>query len=299
MFLGPGARRAFVHDPENGEWGLEAYDGEGIAEQACDADAQNRQCERVVTQKEPEYSRRVQFDNRDQGYRTYGTKAQSKPAPKEDSESKKTSWGRSLMLWGKFSIAIMLALGGAVVKGPGEMLRDCEAHKTRARRVAPRPNLEEWEGSEQTGETSPGEHGALVPLETKKLTPPRVLSRGNDDSCSGIGDGPNPGILRPTQSSLRTPSPARRKPLSRNAHAATTTCIFSSPRRGEDGCENVLKDSWHRAPCTSPTKEADQTLGTLQWVQNLSISDFRDMDEAPSPARRSSRKSKRPHSVLD
>ena len=47
-------------------------------------------------------------------------------SPARAALKRKSTWGESLLLWGKFSVAIMLAVGGAVVKGPGEMLRDAD-----------------------------------------------------------------------------------------------------------------------------------------------------------------------------
>ncbi|KKY25597.1 hypothetical protein UCRPC4_g01668 [Phaeomoniella chlamydospora] len=48
------------------------------------------------------------------------------PEPDEKDRSK-GSWTRSIYLWGKFSVALMLAIGGAVVEGPAAMLKDCES----------------------------------------------------------------------------------------------------------------------------------------------------------------------------
>ncbi|KAL9115920.1 MAG: hypothetical protein Q9227_000288 [Pyrenula ochraceoflavens] len=48
---------------------------------------------------------------------------------KDGGQYKKT-WRRSIYLWGKFSFAIMLAVGGALVKGPGEMLGESENANT-------------------------------------------------------------------------------------------------------------------------------------------------------------------------
>ncbi|RMD41005.1 hypothetical protein DV735_g4109, partial [Chaetothyriales sp. CBS 134920] len=42
-------------------------------------------------------------------------------------------WTQRLLLWGKFSIAIMMAVGGAVVQGPAEMLREAEERTARER----------------------------------------------------------------------------------------------------------------------------------------------------------------------
>jgi hypothetical protein len=51
------------------------------------------------------------------------------PASTGRSKEPKVGWGKSLFLWGKFSVAIMLAVGGAIVKGPAEMLRDTDVRR--------------------------------------------------------------------------------------------------------------------------------------------------------------------------
>ena len=51
--------------------------------------------------------------------------------PDHDREAEKPGWSRSLFLWGKFSAAVMLAVGGAVIKGPGEMLKDVKSQEER------------------------------------------------------------------------------------------------------------------------------------------------------------------------
>lgn len=43
-----------------------------------------------------------------------------------DMTDQEVGWGRSMYLWGKFSAALVLAVGGAVIKGPNEMLKDTE-----------------------------------------------------------------------------------------------------------------------------------------------------------------------------
>ena len=42
------------------------------------------------------------------------------------------SWSRPLYLWGKFSFALILAIGGAVIEGPAAMLQDCDAELPRS-----------------------------------------------------------------------------------------------------------------------------------------------------------------------
>ena len=48
------------------------------------------------------------------------------------------SWSSSLALWGKFSFAILLAIGGAVIDGPAVMLKDCDTDRTESSRSIPK-----------------------------------------------------------------------------------------------------------------------------------------------------------------
>ncbi|KAL9625459.1 MAG: hypothetical protein Q9160_000522 [Pyrenula sp. 1 TL-2023] len=54
-----------------------------------------------------------------------GTKTERTPANQPD-EAPVKGWRRSIYLWGRFSFAIALAIGGALVKGPEEMLQGCD-----------------------------------------------------------------------------------------------------------------------------------------------------------------------------
>ena len=51
----------------------------------------------------------------------------------------KPGWSHSLLLWSKFSFALMLAISGAVVEGPEAMLRECEStSEQESRATSPR-----------------------------------------------------------------------------------------------------------------------------------------------------------------
>ena len=106
-------------------WDWEDYDGEGIAERV----QHEREADIVMPHGRAEEhvspTRRVRFDDNPEQYRTRGTKSPARPALKNGKEQK-PGWGKSLYLWGKFSVAILLAVGGAVIKGPGEMLKECD-----------------------------------------------------------------------------------------------------------------------------------------------------------------------------
>ncbi|KAJ9631296.1 hypothetical protein H2204_008238 [Knufia peltigerae] len=105
---------------EESEWNWEQYDGESIA---------NRYCEHP--------SATIESDTKPDELSTSSDKQNdavcgSDPTCETNKCTTKPSgpgWGQSLYLWGKFSVAIMLAVGGAIVKGPAEMLRDTEDQK--------------------------------------------------------------------------------------------------------------------------------------------------------------------------
>lgn len=102
-------------DAEESQIDWELYDGESIAHRYCSQEDDEgvsiddgSQDPAFVDKPEPPNSTTTQnaFEN------------------PERSDSR--GWGKSVFLWGKFSVAIMLAIGGAIVKGPAEMLKETE-----------------------------------------------------------------------------------------------------------------------------------------------------------------------------
>ena len=112
LFLGSSRRNV-----ECFNW--EDYDAQSIAERQVES-------QRLLPAT-PTAERHVHFEEQHDSYRTRGSKSAARPALKK---KKKLGWSQSLLLWGKFSIAIMMAVGGAVVKGPAEMLRDADERVT-------------------------------------------------------------------------------------------------------------------------------------------------------------------------
>lgn len=120
LFLGPSAK-----DPRPASWNWDDYDGEAIAERHCRRKSKRLSAEQqslLTQQAESRPKRRVAFKAPEGAGQKSGSKA-SQP---------KAGWTKSVLLWAKFSTAIVLAVGGAVVKGPGEMLK--ETDKRRASR---------------------------------------------------------------------------------------------------------------------------------------------------------------------
>lgn len=125
LFLGPSAR----NKPKEDDWDWDEYDGEAIADRHCRpksvvvAEAAQPLLRRSS---DAGPARRVRFDAVEESSRsqTSGSSATDRAKP---------GWGQTVVLWGKFSMAIMLAVGGAVVKGPGEMLKEADMRNASSR----------------------------------------------------------------------------------------------------------------------------------------------------------------------
>ncbi|KAI1619869.1 hypothetical protein EDD37DRAFT_654429 [Exophiala viscosa] len=109
-------------NPDQTEWNWDQYDGESIADRCLVSQVDDANVNFGPDPPGPP-----------QGWngRERDDPANNAPqdVPKPPSTAPKAGWGRSLFLWGKFSVAIMLAVGGAIVKGPGEMLRETEERR--------------------------------------------------------------------------------------------------------------------------------------------------------------------------
>ena len=123
IFL-PGGRR---DDTDAVGWDWEQCDGEAVADMICGRDTPNESVVHppITTLRSSPGKRSVRFEDQTDSYRTHGSKKAAKPALKGGKE-KQVGLGKSLYLWGKFSVAVMMAIGGAVCQGPGEMLKDCD-----------------------------------------------------------------------------------------------------------------------------------------------------------------------------
>ena len=202
LFLGPRSK-----GQDNNAWDWGDYDAESIANRQCRRSWQgvDEQHFRLLRASEsPE--RRVRFDEQHSSYRTRGSRSPARPALK-----KKASWGESLLLWGKFSVAIMLAVGGAVVKGPGEMLRDADersvAHsqpprtynRSRHERPDSSPNRKHYDDEASNTRSRPidlpGSTDNRKRLKNRSPSPPpsaRMLLRSGEPSSSPPQPSPSP-----------------------------------------------------------------------------------------------------------
>jgi hypothetical protein len=118
LFLGPSTKT------REQEWDWDDFDGEAIADRHCRTSSEARQ-PLLPEQSGDSQGRRVHFDGDD------ADAGEHESSPPQD--SRKPGWGKTVMLWGKFSMAIMLAVGGAVVKGPGEMLKESDLDSASSR----------------------------------------------------------------------------------------------------------------------------------------------------------------------
>ena len=108
-------------------WNWDDYDGEAIAERYCRRRSRGIMSEEQIDlfTASPGTGRRVRFEDEHPAYRTRESRSPARPALK----ASKPGWGKSMLLWGKFSVAILMAVGGAVVKGPDEMLKEVDQQK--------------------------------------------------------------------------------------------------------------------------------------------------------------------------
>ncbi|ETI29533.1 hypothetical protein G647_01986 [Cladophialophora carrionii CBS 160.54] len=111
------------------EWNWERYDGESIANQHCYPHVNDPSVSELRTRASQDAPAPMTEASGKSGRRP----GESSPSNSTAAKEPKDGWGRSLFLWGKFSVAIMLAVGGAIVKGPAEMLREADERR-RSRR---------------------------------------------------------------------------------------------------------------------------------------------------------------------
>ncbi|KAL2415420.1 hypothetical protein ABEF95_006060 [Exophiala dermatitidis] len=135
-------------------WDWDNYDGESIADRCCGSD-ENRVPVDVNSASMESGSVERAVDNVGVATSAGTTSTDGKSSPPKEP---KPGWGKSLFLWGKFSVAIMLAVGGAIVKGPAEMLRETEE-----RRRSRSNSLTGINAREQSGESGTTGHTGRAP----------------------------------------------------------------------------------------------------------------------------------------
>ncbi|KIY02583.1 uncharacterized protein Z520_01048 [Fonsecaea multimorphosa CBS 102226] len=107
------------------DWDWTKYDGESIANTCCLPDVDPPP---IKPSTQP--TREISPHHSSHKIEAPESQARTPVAPpSRPANEPKSGWGRSLYLWGKFSVAIMLAVGGAIVKGPAEMLRDADERR--------------------------------------------------------------------------------------------------------------------------------------------------------------------------
>lgn len=116
-----GRRRSIA---SNDGWNWDVYDGESIAHKYCSNDDGTEVSDgRLHCESERDHPAHVRnlCDSRGSHVTAHDQTKQNM-----NMQRAKPGWSNSLLLWGKFSVAIMLAVGGAIVRGPGDMLRETE-----------------------------------------------------------------------------------------------------------------------------------------------------------------------------
>jgi hypothetical protein len=204
-----------------------------------------------------------------------------------------TSWGRSLYLWGKFSVAIMLAVGGAVANGPEEMLKDCDLHNDAA---------SENRAAETYYTPNPSEADQDILFDY-----PMELHDDDNDDDFEVDDDTLSESFRAARS-IACSTSSHQKELSIPRPPTDIYSTFGAPSTDEYDCYD---DNGQSRPGRSRTHPMTQRLdlrtsglrvassadlpdlGTLQWMQNLSVNDFerfRDVDDADRTIRAIPRK---------
>jgi hypothetical protein len=187
IFL-PGGRKDFA---EVNAWDWGHYDGEAVADRFCPTEIA---VDEPVARPELEScsspgKRSVRFETQHEPYRTHGSKTPAKPALKGGQE-REAGLGKSLYLWGKFSVAIMLAVGGAVWKGPGEMLRDCDGQGRMEGSPKKELRLSDHEG---TRERTPSASPDFDDEDGERVLPkrPKIFELGTSFDFSKTGRSPS------------------------------------------------------------------------------------------------------------
>ena len=334
LFLGSGARaeQRGIAQGIGRDW--DQHDGEAVAGHVCGQGIGAIKQERATSHEPLRGSsdeRAVRFDELDPGSRTAGPKTKPKSARKEvpqNGKKQKTDWGKSLCLWGKFSIAIMLAVGGAVISGPEEMLRDCaERIPRRSDSMTPEQMAGEHQGREvperrqiDTDVDNAPVIGTSKLADTKR-SPVREPNRSSEvrdasgrpaRSFSVVGAGPALGTVKREWSSLRAPSPARRRARAMIPGLAAGHAHIFGSLRGSGGWDrfdgnvsgkqlrsrtSYYSQSGDKIPRAQPDDERED-LGTLQWVQKLNIKDSQNGDDEQDAVWCYSKSGKRTRSLM-
>jgi hypothetical protein len=260
LFLGTGPRSERLDSVTSPGWDWDRYNGEAIAEEMCESAVGATEQEYNVSSQESlsraSQPRSIGSDESDPGHRAAVSAAKAKAALQQDNQDvqkQKPGWRKSLYLWGQFSVAIMLAVGGAVISGPEEMLRDCavpvpqktalkvnvqtvgdsQSGKAREEQYTPSTAIE----NPGSGMIQPTEANQTSVTESELSSEARGASDRSARSFCGNGTGSALGIVEhPRQSASKTPSPARsrRRAAASHLRASRRKCTFEFPGGNED-----------------------------------------------------------------
>jgi hypothetical protein len=306
LFLGPAWTQKVERSP-----GWEAYDGENIAQ--TEHERLNSSGLRSLKERHILHSNRSTPSLSRQGQQTtvkFVETNENRHEPQTEAQNareSKASWGRSLFLWGKFSVAILLAVGGAVIKGPGEMLKDCdlhddgdshseyvrhkhddtweaEHHRTLAEYYSlhlpdDSQNKADERSNNRTSETaSPSSHPSSSSSSSR--TPTQSLPSKSILSTSHTPSKP-PTIIAQKRSSSQLSSPDQPDHPDNNELTPETHCSHNDHTRVHQPFqEGNPPTAAPPPPLPHHPQYPHADLGTLQWMQqHLTVEDF----EAPPP----------------
>ncbi|KAF7512667.1 hypothetical protein GJ744_000928 [Endocarpon pusillum] len=289
LFLGPGWKQKIKEKTE----GWEVYDGENIAEvererlNGRDLDTPQRSCRSLETiarqSTRAQQKKRVEFDDGrgvQRPPRLEAEDAQLQKCKTCEQRSKKGSWGKSLYLWGKFSVAIMLAVGGAVIKGPEEMMKDCDLHgdateETRQQHVQDGHDITE------------SEHNYSLVLQSNHGYQGDDNEDDNETTDSSLPDSSQTKPSNQAILSLSQHPPLHPQVYQRNNHYTFGVPSTSEHAQIDDNgqCRPSRSRVSHHRRALPPRffdPRSHDDLGTLQWMQSLRVRDFQSwkpMDE--------------------
>jgi hypothetical protein len=323
LFLGPGWKQKVEKKK-----GWEAYDGENIVQaeherlnspgQSLEQDRPRRSPTkpRIPRQLSRFQPKKVNFiDARQKGATWANRHRQVQQVECKSCEQRsKASWGKSLYLWGKFSVAIMLAVGGAVFNGPEEMLKDCDLHIDAATDTQSGLGHDLPDASE-TDHDTPFDYSLEIEddddkgngqdeddlivneeMSLQSFQTPKSIIPCNPSSAAGNHYSP-PSTLRllstnnETSYTFGAPSNDEYDYADDNSQTRPTRSrvpqhhIPLDPQRTlpqllDNNFRIMREDEWRGGEDHEEIHHPSRDLGTLLWMQNLSIRDF----EPSSPA---------------
>ncbi len=240
------------------KWDWERYDGESIAQRHCSAAAEDVSANNPCTARAENAPYCI---NDDEGRSVNNEENASSTA------EPKAGWGHSLFLWGKFSVAIMLAVGGAIVKGPAEMLRDVDE-----RRRSRSPSL---------AEAVDGGHAIPERQDSNESGIPTNKEQHSPGEIPASSTRPPDGVRKARSSSSPPTSPETHRQRGAMSYTHELTDDFLSindktlkPARSErQGMQSIFRapQNIDLGECSSPSKPHRQKASVSSWSTTTAV----------------------------